>query len=53
MNNEWQIFRTSLLFFTRIPVGGHKEWNQNYVNKATSYLPVIGLLVGGFGGFVF
>lgn len=53
MNKEWQIFRTSLLFFTRIPVGGHGEWNQEYVNKATSYLPVIGLLVGGFGGLVF
>jgi adenosylcobinamide-GDP ribazoletransferase len=53
MNKEWHIFRTSLFFFTRIPVGGHGEWNQEYVDKATSYLPVIGLLVGGFGGLVF
>ena len=53
MKKEWHIFKTSLLFFTRIPVGGHGEWEQEYVDKATSYLPVIGLLVGGLGGLVF
>ena len=53
MNKEWNIFKTALLFFTRIPVGRHSDWNQEYVDKATSYLPVIGLLVGGFGGLVF
>lgn len=53
MKKEWQIFKTSLLFFTRIPVGGHGDWNQEYVNKATSYLPVIGIVVGSFGSLIF
>src|ERR1035437_10346276 len=53
MNKERQIFKTALLIFTRIPVGGHGEWKQEYVDKATSYLPIIGLIVGGFGGLVF
>lgn len=38
-------FLTALMFYTRIPV--HASHDQN-LEEATLFLPIIGLLVGGY-----
>ena len=53
MTNEFKIFLTALSFYTRVPVGNIKGWNEGLLNKSTRYFPVIGLLVGGIGAFFF
>lgn len=49
MKKESILFRTALMFFTRIPVGKIK-YSQEYLNHSNKYLPVIGLIVGGISG---
>lgn len=52
MKKEWHIFLTAVMFFTRIPVG-KIPYSEDYLDKSSKYLPVIGWIVGGFGGLVF
>jgi adenosylcobinamide-GDP ribazoletransferase len=53
LKNELKIFLTALSFYTRIPVGHIAGWSEELLNKATRYFPLVGVLVGGFGAFVF
>ncbi|MFP4604009.1 MAG: adenosylcobinamide-GDP ribazoletransferase [Bacteroidales bacterium] len=52
MKKEWHIFLTAVMFFTRIPVG-NIPYSEDYLNKSSKYLPVIGWLTGGTGALVF
>ena len=53
MKQELKIFLTALSFYTRVPVGTIKGWNEILLNKSTRYFPLIGILVGGVGALVF
>ncbi len=46
MKNEVRIFFTALMFYTRIPVPRWVDHNAEYLNRATKYFPLIGLIVG-------
>jgi adenosylcobinamide-GDP ribazoletransferase len=53
IKKEWDIFRTSVMFFTRIPVGRKLNYSERYLNSSTKYLPVIGWMAGGLSAFIF
>ncbi|WP_299778815.1 adenosylcobinamide-GDP ribazoletransferase [uncultured Formosa sp.] len=48
MKKEIQIFFTALMFYTRIPIPKSIPFNKEYSIASVKYLPLIGLLVGGF-----
>lgn len=52
MKKESLLFRTALMFFTRIPVR-KVEYSQEYLNHSNKYLPVIGWIVGGISALGF
>ncbi|QCX54222.1 adenosylcobinamide-GDP ribazoletransferase [Elizabethkingia sp. JS20170427COW] len=45
MKNEFRIFLTTLIFFTRIPIK-IKNFQSSDLNKCTRYFPLVGILVG-------
>jgi adenosylcobinamide-GDP ribazoletransferase len=53
MKKEIRIFFTALMFYTRIPCPKWVDHSDEYLNKASRYFPLIGILVGGFSGLVF
>ncbi len=53
MQKEWKIFLTALMFYSRVPVGNIVGWNEEMLNKATRYFPLVGWLVGAFGALIF
>lgn len=53
LNQQWQIFWHSLMFFTRIPVPKHIVYSAEKMQFSTAYLPLTGLVVGCFGALVF
>ncbi len=53
MRKQFDIFRTSLMFYTRIPVGNIKGYQDTMLSQATRYFPVIGLLVGALSAGMF
>lgn len=50
---EFKIFLTGILFFTRIPCPKWVDHSEEYLNEASRYLPLIGLIIGGLSGLVF
>ena len=52
MKKELIVFKTAVMFFTRIPVG-KVEYAQEYLNQSNKYLPVIGWIVGGSAALSF
>lgn len=46
MKKELHIFFTCLMFYTRIPCPKNISHDPEYLNKATRYFPLIGLIVG-------
>ena len=48
MKKELRIFFTALMFYTRIPCPKWVDHSEDYLNKATRYLPLIGWIVGAF-----
>ncbi|MBV8254327.1 MAG: adenosylcobinamide-GDP ribazoletransferase [Chitinophaga sp.] len=48
MREQWQLFLTALMFYTRLPVRVGKTYNPELLNKATKYLPLVGWITGGF-----
>lgn len=40
------------MFYTRIPVGEIKDWQDDYLHKSRKYFPVVGYIVGGFSALV-
>jgi adenosylcobinamide-GDP ribazoletransferase len=53
MKKEIRIFFTSLMFYTRIPCPKWVDHSEEYLNKATRYLPLVGILVGSISAGVF
>ncbi len=53
MKKEARIFFTALMFYTRIPCPKWVDHSDEYLNKATRYFPLIGILVGGSSALVF
>ncbi len=52
MREEIRIFFTALMFYTRIPCPSWIDHSEEYINKATRYFPLIGLIVGGASALV-
>ena len=53
MKNEFKIFLTALMFYTRFPVKRIEGWSEEMLNKSTRYFPFVGILVGGVGALMF
>lgn len=53
MKKELRIFFTALQFYTRLPAPSWVGHNEEYLTKATRYLPVIGWVVGLISAIVF
>jgi adenosylcobinamide-GDP ribazoletransferase len=47
MRQQWQLFLTAIMFYTRIPVRSNMQHAMDLLNKATRYLPLIGWITGG------
>ena len=48
MKKEWNIFLTAIMFYTRIPCPSNINHDEQSLNKATRYFPLVGWIVGGF-----
>jgi adenosylcobinamide-GDP ribazoletransferase len=49
---QWQLFKTALMFFTRIPVN-LPDFQERDLNYSVQYFPLVGALVGAIGALVF
>lgn len=52
-NLQLHIFLNALMFYTRIPVPTWMKHDEEMLNKATIYFPVIGWIVAGISSLVF
>lgn len=52
-NLQFHIFLNALMFYTRIPVPTWMRHDEEMLNKATIYFPVIGWIVAGISSLVF
>ena len=50
---QFHIFLNALMFYTRIPVPPWMKYDEDMLNKATVYFPVIGWIVASISGLVF
>jgi len=50
---EIQVFFTALMFYTRIPCPAWVNHDEEFLNKATRYFPLIGWIVGGLAALTF
>ena len=53
MANQWLLFRTALMFLTRIPVGKNLLYSKEHLQASARYFSWVGILVGLIGGLVF
>jgi adenosylcobinamide-GDP ribazoletransferase len=53
MKQEWRLFLTAVLFYTRLPVAAWVGHHPHYLHQATRYLPAIGWLVGSVSACTF
>jgi len=53
MKEEIKVFLISLMFYTRIPGPKNIDFTSDRLNRATKYLPFIGIIVGCIGAVVF
>lgn len=53
IRKEWRNFLLALGFFTRIPVPNFPDFKESDMNGATSYFPLIGIIVGSVGAGIF
>ncbi|MCO6498894.1 MAG: adenosylcobinamide-GDP ribazoletransferase [Vicingus serpentipes] len=53
MKEEVKIFLTALMFYTRIPCPIWIDHSEEYLEKSTRYLSLVGWIVGGITSFVF
>jgi len=50
---ELKILLTAIMFYTRIPVPKTAGYSEENLNRATRYLPLVGVLIGVSGALVF
>ncbi|NIG52072.1 adenosylcobinamide-GDP ribazoletransferase [Chitinophaga sp. Cy-1792] len=48
MREQWQLIRTALMFYTRLPVTVSEPYDPESLNRATRYLPLVGWITGAF-----
>jgi adenosylcobinamide-GDP ribazoletransferase len=53
MKQNWKIFLTAVMYFTRIQVPGTIDHRPEYLQKASRYFPLIGILVGSACSLIF
>jgi adenosylcobinamide-GDP ribazoletransferase len=53
LKREIKIFFTALMFYTRIPVPKSTGFSEDNLNRATKYFPLIGIIVGSAGAFIY
>ena len=46
IKKEIKIFFTAIMFYTRIPCPSNIDHSEEYLNKATRYFPLVGIIVG-------
>lgn len=52
LRREWRVFCTAVMFFTRLPVPAWPDYDQEWLQAAPRYFPLVGVLVGGIGAGV-
>ena len=53
IKQEIRIFLTAVMFYTRIPCPSNVDHSEEYLNKATRYFPLVGIIVGTASFIVF
>lgn len=53
IKKELQILGASILYFSRLPLPFKVPYNKDYQQKVLTWLPLIGLIVGGIGALIF
>lgn len=53
MKREWNVFRSTVMFLTRIPVGRDLPHDMELLQDSPRYFPLVGMLVGLFNAVVF
>lgn len=53
IKKELQILGASILYFSRLPLPFKVSYNKDYQQKVLTWLPLVGLIVGGIGALVF
>jgi adenosylcobinamide-GDP ribazoletransferase len=53
MKKEWKIFLTAVMYFTRVRVPATIDHRAEYLQKASRYFPLTGILVGSACSLVF
>jgi len=53
MKQEFRIFLTAVMFFTRIPVGKNLPYSENMLQQSARYFSWVGLLVGAFSAMIY
>lgn len=49
---EIRIFFTAMMFYSRLPCPSWTDHSEEYLNKATKYFPLIGLIIGLLSGII-
>jgi adenosylcobinamide-GDP ribazoletransferase len=52
MFRQWRLFKTAVMFFTRIPVN-LPDFDESDLNRSVQYFPLVGVLVGAVAALVF
>lgn len=53
MKKQLNLFLLALSFYSQIPVKRSLDYSEENMNKSTRFFPLIGLIIGGVGAFVF
>jgi len=53
MKKEWNVWRSTLMFLTRIPVGKDLPHDPELLQHTPKYFPLAGILIGTVGAFIF
>jgi adenosylcobinamide-GDP ribazoletransferase len=53
IKKQFLSFLAAIMFYTRIPILFKAEYDKESFGNATKFLPLIGIIVGGFAAFIF
>ena len=53
MANQWLLFRTAIMFLTRLPVGKNLPYSKDQLQASARYFSWVGIVVGLIGGLIF
>ena len=53
LQQEWRSFLLAIGFFTRIPVPDLPDFQEQELNLAAKYFPLVGIMVGAFAALVY